>query len=312
MVEKRYNSINNVLKKRFGCKVSKVSLDSGCTCPNKDGTISNEGCIFCGEESYYVATGPKKKDVNAFAIKETLEKGIEYIKKRHQASKFISYFQSGSNTNKPAEKLSEIFTAAIQHPDVVGLAIATRPDCIFIEHLDLLEELTKKIMLWVELGLQSTNPNTLKLINRGHDLEKFIEAVKNLKNRNIPVVAHIILGLPYEDESDMLKTADFLNKTEIDGVKIHNLHVVKETLLEKWYQEKRFTILDLLTYARLTTSFIEHLNPNIVIHRVNGHAPRRLTVAPSWSINKLAIFSAVEKELKNRNTRQGKKFSLPR
>ena len=183
MGEKRYNSVNTALKKRFGCKVFKVSLDSGCTCPNKDGTISSDGCIFCGEESYYVATGEKKREVNPHIIKETLEKGISYVKKRHQASKFISYFQSGSNTNSPAEKLREIFAASINHPDVVGLAIATRPDCIQEEHLDLLVELTKKTMTWVELGLQSANPNTLKLINRGHDLEIFTQATKNLKNR---------------------------------------------------------------------------------------------------------------------------------
>lgn len=308
---KRYNSVNEVLKRRFGCKVFKVSLDSGCTCPNKDGAISHDGCIFCGEESYYVATGPKKLNINAATIKEELEKGILYVKKRHQASKFISYFQSGSNTNAKANKLRELFLAATHHPQVVGLDVATRPDCIKNEHLDLLEDFSKKTMLWVELGLQSANPKTLKLINRGHDVDEFIKTVQNLKSRNIEIIAHVILGLPGEDENDMLETAGFLNEMKIDGVKIHNLHVIKGTLLEKWYNEKKFTIPDLLTYSRLAVSFLEHLNPDILIHRLNGHAPRHLTVAPLWSVNKLAIFNAVEKELKNLDTWQGKKFSLP-
>lgn len=310
MAQKRYNSINEVLRKKFGCRVFKVTLKSGCACPNRDGTVGVNGCIFCDEKSYEVSSnlvGEIKEQKN---IKETLRTGIEYVKKRHRAARFISYFQSGSNTNAPALKLRKMFYEAIDHPDVVGLAVATRPDCIDDSHISLFEELSKKTLFWVELGLQSANDKTLTLISRGHSVKDFESTVKKLKMKNISVCAHVILGLPGESEKDMLKTADFLNRIKIDGVKIHNLHVLKGTLLEEWYREGKVKVCDLLTYAKWAADFIEHLDSSILIHRVNGHAPRHLTIAPKWSVNKLAIFNAVEKELERRNGYQGKKTKL--
>lgn len=299
----RYNSLNEALKNRFGCKVFKVSLDSGLGCPNRDGTIGTSGCAFCSEDSYLTAVEYRK------SIRETLEQGIEYVGRRHGAAKFISYFQSGTNTYGEVNKLRVIFETSIDHPDVVGLAIGTRPDCLTREHIALLKELSKKTMLWVELGLQSANDGTLKLINRGHTAGDFSDAVRLLKSENISAVAHVILGLPGESIDDMLKTAEVLNREDVDGVKIHNLHVLKGTQLEKLYNEGKIKIPDLETYAEWVASFLEHLKPSIIIHRVNGHAPRHLTVAPQWSVNKLAIFNAVERELERRNSYQGKRFS---
>ena len=307
MNQKRYNSINDALKKRFGCKVFKVSLNSGCSCPNRDGSVGTQGCAFCGEKSYQVVTKPFGEKQNPQS--EVLRQGIDYVRKRHQAAKFISYFQSGSNTNGPPERLRKIFEASIDHPQVVGLAIATRPDCISEAHIDLLADLSKKTMLSVEMGLQSAHDKTLKLINRGHSAEDFAVSVDRLKKRNISVCAHVILGLPHENINDMLSTANFLNELKVDGVKIHNLHILKETLFEEWYKTGHLQVCDLHTYATWAADFLEHLDPNILIHRLNGHAPRHLTVAPSWSVNKLAIFNAVEKELKERDAWQGKKFN---
>jgi hypothetical protein len=233
---------------------------------------------------------------------------MEYIKKRHGATKFISYFQSGTNTYAPVEKLRPLFFSAIDHPDVVGLAIGTRPDCVTSTHLELLEELSHKTMLWVELGLQSAHDKTLALLNRGHTVSDFANAVRFLKQKNITVVAHVILGLPGETMKEMIETAAFLNELHIDGLKLHNLHVLKGTVLEGWYEEGNLKLPDLAAYASWVVDFLEHLDPSIVIHRVNGHAPRHLTVAPQWSINKLAIFNAVEEELERRDTWQGKKL----
>jgi len=290
----RYNSINAALKKRFGCKVFKVSLEGGFGCPNRDGKISTSGCAFCNEEAYLTKT-----------LSPNLLDGIEYVKRRHGAAKFISYFQSGTNTYGPVKILKPLFEAAIDHPDVVGLAIGTRPDCITAENADLLEGLSRRTMLWVELGLQSANNETLRRINRGHTAFDFRNAAGILKQRNIPVVAHVILGLPGESIQDMHETAKFINETDIDGVKIHNLHVLKGTGLEKLYNEGKIELPALETYATWVADFLEQLKPSILIHRVNGHAPRHLTIAPQWSINKLAIFNAVERELKRRNTYQG-------
>jgi len=306
MPKKPYNSLNEELQKRFGCKVFKVSLDSGCGCPNRDGKVSTSGCAFCNEQSYFPATQDNESSWQS--IRETLKHGIEYVRGRHGAAKFISYFQNGTNTYGTVDRLRTIFNLAIDHPDVVGLAIGTRPDFLSDGHIDLLAELSQKTTLWVELGLQSAHDKTLKFLNRGHTTDDFSQAVRRLKQRNIEVVAHVILGLPGESQDEMTQTARFLNEHKIDGVKIHNLHVLKGTLLEKWYNEGKIRVPTLETYAAWVVDFLENLNPSILIHRVNGHAPRHLTIAPRWSINKLAIFNAVEKELERRDTWQGKKI----
>lgn len=306
--KKRYNSIRDWLWTQFGERVYKVSLKAGLSCPNRDGTIGKSGCVFCNFESYRPATAlvsPETRTAEKASIKKQLSDGIAYIRKRHKAKKFIGYFQSGSNTHAPTEKLSPLFHDAISDPAVVGLAVSTRPDCIEDGHINLFSELSRKKLLWVELGLQSAHDRTLEKINRGHSVQDFRNAATALVQNNIYVCAHVILGLPGETLEMMRETAHFLNEMNIWGVKIHNLHVLKGTRLDEMYQTGKVKIPTLESYANWVVDFLEVLDPRVVIHRVNSHSPRSLTAAPAWSINKLAIFNAVEMELDRRDTHQG-------
>lgn len=302
----RYNSLNRYLKTRFGERVFKVTLDASLTCPNKkeDGE-SISGCIFCNEKSNL----PVTQDLTKKSISEQLIDGINYVRTRHQTGRFISYFQRNTNTSAPAKELSPLYHDAISHKDVVGLAIATRPDCISDDVYELLAELNKETYLWVELGLQSANDDTLKLINRGHTTRDFIEAVARLKSLSIAICAHVIIGLPGEERNDVLNTAVFLNKYGVNGVKIHNLHILKGTALEEMYHRGEIRPLTLDEYSDLVIDMIENLSPEILIHRFNSHSNRRLTIAPEWSINKLATLNKIEEELEKRDSWQGKNFS---
>jgi len=241
-------------------------------------------------------------------IERQLSEGIEYIKKRHGTDKVIAYFQSGSNTYFPSKTLRPLLENVINKKNVVGLAISTRPDCIEDEHIEMLRGIAEKTFFWTELGLQSSHDKTLKIIERGHDVECFTKNHWALKEAGIKVCAHIILGLPSETLEDMLKTADFLNDIGIWGVKIHNLHVLKNTKLEEYYNEGKVKIPTLEEYANWVVMFLERLDPKIVIHRLNGHSPRHLTIAPTWSVNKLGTFNEIERQLKDRDTYQGKLF----
>lgn len=321
-MNKRYNSINGLLQRRFGERVYKVSLESGCGCPNWEGRGTkdegpsyeaggrrawNGGCIYCNPASYYTATSPMGARENK-GISEQLEEGIRYIRRRHQAKKVIAYFQSGSNTNAPAAKLAPIFNEAIGHPAVVGLAVSTRPDCVESEHVDMFSALSEKTMLWVEIGLQSAHNSTLDFIGRGHDVDSFSRACGALRDAGVPVCAHVILGLPGENHSMMIDTARFLNESGVWGAKIHNLHVLRGTRLEVLYDEGKVNLPSLEEYAGWVADFLEALDPKTVIHRVGSHGPRALTIAPGWSINNLAILNAVGEELERRDSRQGKWF----
>lgn len=303
-MNKRYNSINSWLIDRFGERIYKISLESGCSCPNRDGTLGTKGCVYCNLRSYFPATATESGN-GGRPIGEQLRKGIEYVRRRHGVGRFISYFQSGSNTHASAAALEPIFEEAIAHPAVVGLAVSTRPDCIAAEHVELLRRLAKKTFLWIELGLQSCHDATLRRIGRGHDAGSFLMASRMLSEAEIPVCAHIILGLPGETRGMMLETARFLNEAAVWGVKIHNLHVLAETELEQQYRAGEVAIPSLEEYAGWVADVLEVLDPAIVVHRVSGHSPRTLTVAPAWSVNKLAIFNAVEGELQRRKSRQG-------
>ena len=303
----RYNSINALLSERFGERIYKVTLESGFGCPNRDNTKGRQGCSFCSAESLTPTTsieraGPPGK------ISEQLKDGIEYVRKRHGAAKVIAYFQHGSNTYAPVAIAKEMFEQAIAHPAVVGLAISTRPDCIDAGYLAVFKALSARTMLWVELGLQSAHDETLNRIDRGHSVREFEDACSMLKSRGIPVCAHVILGLPKETREMMIRTARFLTKVGVWGVKIHNLHVLKGTRMEREYNEGRTPLPDLETYAGWVSDFIENLSPEIVVHRLNAHGPRKLTVAPEWSVNKLAVMNAVHAELARRNSSQGNKL----
>jgi uncharacterized protein len=306
ILNKRYNSLNEWLRARFNGRVFKISLESGLSCPNRDGSKDKSGCIFCNMDSLRptsaLDSGIERLDVQ-------IEKGLHYIENRHGKGKLIAHFGNGSNTYAPAEQLAKMINEAISHPAIVGLAISTRPDCITKDHLKLFDELNRKTLLWLELGLQSSNDETLKLIRRGHTAAQFSDTCAQLKKLGIMTCAHVILGLPHETSEMMIESARFLNRHGAWGVKLHNLHVLKGTELEKMHAHGEIILPDLSTYAKWVVDFLEELSPEIVVHRVNSHSPRRLTVAPEWSINKLAIFNAVDAEFKRRDTWQGKKYS---
>jgi radical SAM protein (TIGR01212 family) len=304
----RYNSINSLLRGRFGERVYKVTLDIGSGCPNRDGTCGHEGCSFCHPDALRPSTS-KDPLTPPKPLHEQLEEGIEYIRRRHGSRRVISYLQNGSNTYAAAGTLRPLLSEATAHPSVVGLAVSTRPDCIGQAHADLMAELAQGTMLWIELGLQSAHEETLIRIGRGHSVAEFERAHAMLSNAGIPVCAHVILGLPGETQDRMIETARYLNDVGVWGVKIHNLHVLEGTRLEGEFRRGEVRIPSLEEYAGWVVDFLEELSPKTVIHRFNSHSPRRLTVAPEWSVNKLATLNAVHDELERRDTYQGNNHS---
>lgn len=295
---KRYHTLNYYYKTKFHNKVFKVSLNADFSCPNfKNG----QGCIFClhGSNEYDIE---KNKDL----ITQFNEVKIP-LEKKWPNSYYIGYFQANTNTYAPIHILKEKYETILNLENVIGLSIATRSDAITEECYDYLEELNKKTFLTMELGLQSSKKETLKLINRGHSLENFITAVKNLKKRNIKVVVHIINGLPYETKEDMLNTVKFLNDLEIDGIKIHMLHILKGTPLAKMYEKKHFPILTKNEYIDIVIEQLEHLNENIVIHRITGDPNIEDLIAPNWLVKKFCVLNDIDKEMVHRNVYQGDK-----
>ncbi|MBI5286066.1 MAG: TIGR01212 family radical SAM protein [Deltaproteobacteria bacterium] len=252
------------------------------------------------------------RDTPGMGIKEQLERGMEYIRRRHKADRFIAYLQINTNTYAPLEALKGVYQEAIGHPDVVALAISTRPDCVDEGVIELLSELSKEKYLWLELGLQSSRDKTLELINRGHTVKDFVDAVKMTKEKNIPVCAHIILGLPGETQNDMLDTARFLAGLNIWGIKIHNIQVHKGTELEEMYNKGGFQPLGLDEYIELVVDILEVLPPGMVIHRLCGDTPRRFLVAPEWGVNKGLVLERIHQLMEERKTYQGAKYVNPR
>lgn len=303
-VHERYLGFNQVLQNQFGEKVFRVSINTGLSCPNIDGTRAKGGCYFCNDD-YLLARSFEKQRT----LEDQMIEGMDYLKQRHKStSKFLAYFQNGTNTHGPANMIRPWFENSLLYKNVVGLLISTRPDCLGEEILDLLEELNQKTYLWVELGLQSAQNHVLEKINRAHSVEEFDEACFKLAKRGIKVCAHMIIGMPGESEEEILSGADHLNQLPVAGIKLHNLFVVKHTVLAKWHAEKKYTPLSLENYAKLCVDYLELLRPDMVIHRLNAHGPRPLTIAPEWSINKLQTMNAVHDELEKRNSWQGKKY----
>lgn len=299
----RYNSFNEHLKKKFGEKVFRVTLNAGMTCPNIDGTRAKGGCYFCNDD-YLLAKSWHKQQ----PIPDQLDYGIDYIRERHGAKKLLAYFQNGTNTHAPAKILRELFFSVLERPEVVGLMISTRPDCLGNDVLDLLSELSEKTYLWIEMGLQSAQNHILKKINRAHTVEEFAVATHQLRERKILNCVHQIFGMPNETEEEMLSGIDFLNTLPIDGIKIHNLFVAKYTALAKWYHEGQYEPLTLENYVRLCVLSVARLRPDIIIHRLNAHGPARLTVAPEWSVNKLKTLTALHTEMERQNIYQGQAY----
>ncbi|WP_319370721.1 TIGR01212 family radical SAM protein [uncultured Ilyobacter sp.] len=298
---KRFHTVNYELKKIFGEKIYKVSLDGGFTCPNRDGTLGYKGCLFCSDKGSGEFAGDRRKGIG-----EQIEDQLLLIKNKFQKGKVIAYFQNFTNTYAPIDDLRAMYTEALSHPRVAGLAIATRPDCLPEDVLDLLEEISRDHFVWVELGLQTIHERSSELINRGYTLDKFIASSENLIKRKIPFVTHLILGLPGESKRDMLESAKFVDKAGSWGIKIHLLHLIKDTPLHEYYKGTPFKLMEKDEYISLIVDILEVLNPEIVIHRITGDGSRDTLIGPLWSLDKRSILNGVDKLLKERNTYQGK------
>lgn len=301
--DKRYHTLDYELKERFGKKVVKLSLDGGFTCPNRDGSIGNRGCIFCGEKGSGDFAGAR--DVG---ILRQMEQQKKLLASKWPDSKYIAYFQSYTNTYAPVDELRTKYETALSGKDVVGLAIATRPDCLPTDVLALLEEMERRTFLWVELGLQTIHPKSAAFIRRGYDLSKFVEAVKALKHKGIRVVVHLIMGLPGERTEDMLDTVRFVSELGVWGVKFHMLYIQKDTDLYRYYSSNPFNLLSMEEYINIIADALEILPPDIVVHRVTGDGARKLLVAPLWTLDKLRVLSGIDKELRERDSYQGCKL----
>ncbi len=300
-MKNRYKDFNSFLKEIFGCRVQKISIDAGMSCPNRDGTLSDKGCIYCNSRGS--GTGAFAK---GFTVKQQLIQGKKFLAKRYKAKKFIAYFQSFSNTYAPLDRLENLYREALAEPDVVGLSVGTRPDCINEPVLNLLESFTDNYMIWIEYGLQTASNRTLSLINRGHDLACFKSAVMATNKRKIKICAHVILGLPEETREDMLETAETVAGLGIDGIKLHLLYVVKGTELEKHYLSGRYRCLEQEEYADLVCDFLERIPSGMVIQRLTGDPHPKELVAPAWSLNKRETLVLIRNKLEKRNTWQGK------
>ena len=301
---KRYHTLDYFYKNKFNSKVFKVSLNAGFSCPNVDGTVGYGGCIYCSSSgSGDYAGNPNDNLVKQF---NTVK---EIIHKKWLEAKYIGYFQAHTNTYAPVNVLKEKYETILKLPNVVGLNIATRADAISDECLDYLTELSKKTYLTIELGLQTIHESTTKLINRCHTLECFEKMVKKLRDRNINVVVHIINGLPYETKEMMIETAKYLNKLDIQGIKIHMLHILKGTKLAKIYNEKPFHVLTKEEYIDIVCDQLEYINENIVINRITGDPSIDDLIEPNWLVKKFCVLNDIDKEMVKRDSYQGIKTS---
>lgn len=302
--EKRYHSLDYYLKKTFGEKVYRLSLNGGMTCPNRDGTLDTRGCIFCSAGgSGDFAAAP------SLSVTEQIAEAKERITAKTNCRKFIAYFQAYTNTYAPVAVLRNLFTEAISQPEIAALSIATRCDCLSPEILDLLEELNRQKPVWVELGLQTIHGETLKLIRSGFTLKQFDDAVLALHARGISVITHLILGLPKETPDMMRSSVAHVANLPISGIKLQLLHILKGTDLGVLYEKEPFPLFSLEEYCDFVTECIAVLPPEIVIHRLTGDGPKNLLLAPLWSTDKKRVLNTIQKYMKEKNLWQGKYFS---
>lgn len=295
----RYFSLNKYFQQKLGFKVAKISLDAGLTCPNRDGTLSLGGCIFCDGKGSGSGAGKA-----GLSLVEQLETGLDRMKGR--ADKFMAYFQSYTNTYAPPEKLERMWDQALAPDEIIGLAVGTRPDCLPDDVLDILEAYARDYEIWLELGLQSASDRTLALINRGHTADDFSRAVARARGRGLKILAHVILGLPGEGKKEVAATAEFLANLEISGVKIHSLYVPRSTELEAMYQRGDFKCMDQDEFVDLAVIFLELIPKGIVIHRLTGDPDPDTLVAPEWSLNKHRTISLIRNRMSDLNTWQGR------
>lgn len=299
---RRYHAFSRFLRERFGGKVYRVTVDAGFTCPNVDGSVAVGGCVYCDNRSF----SPNRRQPR-IPIRDQVQKGIGILTERYGAEQFVAYFQAATNTYAPVEKLRRFYDEALDHPQVVGLAIGTRPDCVPDDVLDLVERYARDRYVCLELGLQTIHDRSLDWMNRGHHFDAFVDAVRRCQGRGFDICAHVILGLPGETWEDMLATADAIAAMPIQAVKVHNLHVVKETPLEEQYRAGQVKLFERDEYVRLVCDFLERLPAEMVIHRLNGDAPPDYLVAPLWCLDKPGLLAAIDAEMVRREGWQGKR-----
>ncbi len=298
---KLYRSYNDYLRERYGERVHKVSIDAGFTCPNRDGTKAVGGCIYCNNDSFNFS---KKTNVA-----EQLSAGIERARRRYGAKKFIAYFQAYTNTYGPVQTLYDVYSTIHPFPEIVGLSIGTRPVCAPDEVLKMIQTFTASHEVWIEYGLESSNDETLRRINRAHTYAEFKDAVLRTTGRGIHIATHIIVGFPWESEGMVYQTASDIASLPVDAIKIHNLHIVRGTALEKMYERARFELITMQDYAKWTARILELLPPEMIVLRLSAECPADLLVAPEWCNEKKSIVSLISDELQQRNSFQGKEWS---
>jgi radical SAM protein (TIGR01212 family) len=297
---KLYNDYNSYLRERYGCKVYRIGLDAGFTCPNRDGTKGVGGCIYCNADGSRASYAKAKETIGW-----QLESRMVYLKKYKKARKFIAYFQAFTNTYGPTARLKEAYDKVLKFDDIVGISIGTRPDTIDREKLKLISSYKERYEVWIEYGLQSVHDRTLKTLNRMTDFADFVAAVGMTKEYGLKVSAHVILGLPGETRDDMLQTAGCLSELGIDGVKIHLLHVLKGSALEEMYRQGKVRLLDKDEYVGLVCDFLENLSSDVIIQRITGEGEKSTHVAPAWALDKTSVIQSIEEVFLKRGTRQG-------
>lgn len=302
-MNKRYNSYSNYLKEKFGCRVHKVSVDVGFTCPNRDGSVARGGCVYCNNDSFVPPYARAR-----FSLHEQIENGMEYLRRRFKAEKFIIYFQAYTNTYDEVGKLERLYKEALEHDDVVGLAVGTRSDCIDEEKIRMFERLAKDWFVTIEYGIESIYDKTLEFMNRGHDYKSVLDAIGITKDRGMHIGAHIIAGFPTETEGEMLAMAEEVSRLEVDSLKVHNLHIVKNTPLARMYAKEPFRLFSYEEYVDFISCFLERLSPEIVIERLFTDTPKDLLISPQWNKTHNEILRGIEEELERRNTYQGRLF----
>lgn len=301
--EKPYHSLDYMLRERFGEKVYKVTLNGGMSCPNRDGKIGTSGCIFCSAGG----SGDFAADA-ALSITDQIESQIAILSQKRPIHKYIAYFQAYTNTYAPVEYLEKIFTEAITHPKVVALSIGTRPDCLSPKIVELLSRLNRQKPVWVELGLQTIHETTAQYIRRGYPLSVFNDAVQRLRKEGIEVIVHTILGLPGESNEDILATMEYLNQMDIQGIKLQLLHVLRGTDLAADYEKGMFQTYERDEYLSLLIECLEHLRPDIVIHRITGDGPKDLLIAPLWASRKREVLNLLHHRMKEQQSFQGRLY----
>ena len=297
---KHYNDFSTWLRRQLGCKVQKISIDAGFSCPNRDGTLATGGCVFCDNKAFSPAYCRGNK-----SVKRQVEDGISFFKRKYKDMKYLAYFQAFTNTYAPVEHLKSLYEEALSVEDVVGIVIGTRPDCVSDDILNYLEELNRQTFMIVEYGIESTDNEMLKRINRGHTYECSVRAIERTKERDILVSGHVILGLPGMTEEDCIREVERLNNTQLDILKLHQLQVVKDTRLAEEYLEKPFKVFNIDEYIRLVATLIKHIRPDMILDRFISQSPAEMLIAPKWGIKNYEFANALDNYLAKNNIYQG-------